>query len=421
MPGPQSMVFFGLLLAVFGALMWWQLRSRLLALRIIAACLAFVPAMVFGVAAVNKYFDYYQTWNAAIEDVTNQGVPAVSVAPAIASAAGHPRAGATPGAGLSRLTGRYINSGLARQLGLTLRLTVRGQLSKITRTVYVFLPPQYFWPGPYQQHPFPAIELLHGYPGQPQDWITVLGVNSTLNSLVGRRAARPAVLVMPDTNGGRGVSLQCLNQVRGPQDATFLGRDLPGYIAAALRVQQPGTGWGVAGYSEGGFCAANLGLQDSRVFSYAGVLSGYFQPSTNRLKNPARRISPFGGNAQLARLNTPFDFVQAMPAGHPVPQFWLGAGVNTPADVRNAQYFGQLVQLRQPAVTIRLVAGGHAMSTWRQLLPPMLSWMTRGLAQQTALYNSPAAEKRRAAIAGVARVRRLHQQRARHSSRPAKA
>ena len=67
----------------------------------------------------------------------------------------------------------------------------------------MFLPPQYFWPG-YQRYRFPAIELIHGFPGTPQDWITVLGVNSMLDTLVSQHLARPAVLVMPDANGGRG-------------------------------------------------------------------------------------------------------------------------------------------------------------------------------------------------------------------------
>lgn len=71
---PQSTVFLVLLVVVFGVLMWWLIVSRRMVLRIIAACLAFIPAMAFGVAAVNKYCAYYQTWGAAIADVTNQGV-----------------------------------------------------------------------------------------------------------------------------------------------------------------------------------------------------------------------------------------------------------------------------------------------------------------------------------------------------------
>jgi|ERR1022692_595839 enterochelin esterase-like enzyme len=370
---PQSTFFLVLLAVLFAALMWWLIVARRMLVRIVAACLAFIPAMTFGVAAVNRYYDYYQTWGAAFPDVTNQGPQAPPGATV-----------STAGNGSGLLAGHYVDIGLAQQQGYTLSLTVHGRLSNITRTVYVFLPPQYFWPG-YQNYRFPAIELIHGFPGVPQDWITVLGVNSMLDNLVSQHRARPAVLVMPDANGGLGISLQCLNQVNGPQHATFLAGDLPAYIASGLRVEPPGSGWGIAGYSEGGFCAANLGLQDGRIFSYAGVLSGYFRPSGNQLTNPSRQLSPFGGNRHLAVINTPLDLLRSMSVGRAIARFWLGAGLQNGADVRNAEHFGQLLQLRQPDVTIRLVpGGGHTMATWRQSLPPMLGWMTQGLAQVVA-------------------------------------
>ena len=109
---------------------------------------------------------------------------------------------------------------------------------------------------------------------------------------------------MPDANGGRGISLQCLNQHRGPQDDTYLAKDLPDYICHHLRVQPLGAGWGIAGYSEGGFCAANLGLQHGSIFNDAAVLSGYFRPDLNQLINPPRRVSAFASQKQ-DRANTP--------------------------------------------------------------------------------------------------------------------
>ena len=69
---PQSTVLFVLLILIFGALMWWTLATRQPALRLLAAGLAFLPAMMFGVAAVNKYYGYYQTWGAAVADLDSQ-------------------------------------------------------------------------------------------------------------------------------------------------------------------------------------------------------------------------------------------------------------------------------------------------------------------------------------------------------------
>jgi enterochelin esterase-like enzyme len=383
LPEPQSTLFFLLLMAFFGAMMWWLVIAKQVVFRVLAAFLAFLPAMLFGVAAVNKYYDYYQNWNSAIADITGQGTP---------PGTGH---AARPGAptNLSSFLGHAIDTQLAAQYGYTLHMWVHGRLSGLTRSVYVYLPPQYFAPA-FRSYRFPVIELIHGFPGEPQDWITVLNITTTLDTLIREGRAQPAVLVMPDANGGRGVSLQCLNQVNGPQDATFLAQDLPLHIARTLQVQPPGRAWGIAGYSEGGFCAANLSLQYSRTYGYAGVLSGYFKPIDNQLSHPSRKVQPFGGDARLKRLNTPAYLLRTLPAGTPIPHFWLGAGRADGGDVRQAEIFDQLLQLRQPAVTLDLVpSGGHTMFTWRMLAMPMLEWMTPKLASQAVQADARAVKK----------------------------
>jgi enterochelin esterase-like enzyme len=372
---PQSLVLFILLVFAFGGLMWWLVTAPKVAVQVTAASLSFVVAMAFGVLAVNRYFGYYSTWGAAIADFSNQS----------------PNSGPQMSAG-SLLVGHrslafdqhtvYLK--LALQQGYTLRLTVTGPLSHISRTVYVYLPPEYFQPA-YQHYRFPVIELIHGQPGEPQDWINVVGVEVTLNDLIQRGLAKPVVLVMPDANGGNRISLQCLNQVRGPQDLTYLAKDVPDFITHELRVQPPGVGWGVAGYSEGGFCAANMALRYRYRYGFAASMSGYFVPYRNKLVNPSRLVNPFGGNRLLRIQNTPIDEVRALAPGALLPQFWLGAGMDDKADVSNAEYFAQELQLHEANVPLDLTPhGGHTMSTWHAEVPPMLAWMTDGLAKAVA-------------------------------------
>jgi S-formylglutathione hydrolase FrmB len=196
---------------------------------------------------------------------------------------------------------------------------------------------------------------------------------------------------MPDVNGARGVSLQCLNQLHGPQDATYLAQDLPAALTRVLRVQPPGPAWGLAGYSEGGFCAADLGLRYGRSYGFAGVLSGYFRPFDNQVGNPPKLVSAYGRDQKLRREDTPEDLVTSLPAGAPVPEFWLGAGAGSQLDSTNARVFAQMLQVRQGAVTVHLVKGGqHTMFTWRALVPSMLSWMTPRLAHEAALASAQA-------------------------------
>jgi enterochelin esterase-like enzyme len=374
---PQSTGIFVLLMVIFAALIWWMLVMRQAVFRALAACLAFVLAMLFGVVAVNKYYGYYETWGAAVSDITGAGAAASSQLPGTRLVSG-PQAGARGSAG-----SRDVYLQLARQQGYTLRRLVTGARSHITRLVYIYLPPQYFQPA-YRRYKFPVIELIHGQPGAPQDWINVVGVTYTFDRLLAAKLARPAVLVMPDANGGERVSLQCLNQVGGPQDLTYLARDLPAKITRMLRVQPPGPAWGVAGYSEGGFCAANMALRFRRDYGFAGVMSGYFRPSANQLLHPLRQVSPFGGNQKRRGENTPLAELRQLPGGTVLPQFWLGAGARDRQDVAAAELFWPELELRQADVPLTLTPGdGHTMTTWRAEVPALLIWMTRGLARNS--------------------------------------
>ena len=369
---PQSTALFVLLITIFGVLMWRTLANRRTAFRILAACLAFVPAMVFGVLAVNKYYGYYQTWGAMVADLTQQGPSAASGVPHVELAADS-RSGT--------LDGSRSHLKAAQRQGYLIRLTVPGQRSGITRMVYVYLPPQYFQPA-YRAYRFPAIELIHGQPGVPQDWITVVGVTRAFDRLLAARLAQPAVLVMPDANGGDRISLQCLNQVGGPQDLTYLAVDLPAQIARMLRVSRPGRAWAVAGYSEGGFCAANMALRYPHRYGFAGVLSGYFTPLDNQLAGADRPVSPFAGDARLREQNTPLDELPNLSAATVIPGFWLAAGAADGQDVASAERFWQELRPRQPGAPLTLTPGsGHTMTTWRAQVPSMLTWMTPRLAR----------------------------------------
>ena len=366
---PQSAGLFVLLLGVFGVLLVWLARTREPVLRVLAACLAFIPAMLFGMAAVNKYYDYYQSWGAVAADFGGQNLSTMPSVP-----------GGITSQQLTAILGKVTSTRAAASYGETVRLMVTGARTRISRAVYVYLPPQYFQAA-YQRHRFPAAELVSGYPGGPLDWINVMGIIQAYQTLLRDGAAQPVALVMPDPNGAPQVSLQCLNVVHGPQDATYLAQDLPDYLSRTLRLAPPGPAWAIAGYSEGGYCAANLALLYPGRYGFAGVLSGYFQPLDDRVGNPSQQVDPFGKSLRLRLLNTPLRRVAALSFSVVIPQFWLGAGESDREDVTAARKFQRLLLTRQPNVTLDLVRGGaHTMSTWRALVPPLLIWLTGGLA-----------------------------------------
>jgi enterochelin esterase-like enzyme len=379
---PQGTLFFLLLMVAFGGLVVWLVLTKQVVFRVLAACLAFIPAMVFGIAAVNKYYDYYQTWGALFSDLSGQAqsIPHLSAASLKRDGSLQQQIGGT-------------NAGLDAQFGDLFSTTVTGPRSHITRQVYVYLPPQYFAKA-YANYRFPAIELLHGAPGQPATWVNVMNVIPIYLNLLAEHKASPAVLVMPDTDGGLQYSLQCLNDPHGLQDMTFVGKEVPNWAAANLRVQRPGLMWGVAGYSEGGFCAANIGLQ-VQGFGYVGVESGYFAPFASQVPTGGkaggkpRDVNVFAHNKRLLEINTPDEYIKTIPIGITVPQYFLAAGADDRSDVQNAEYFRQLLLLRVadvPPVDI-VSGGGHQAMVWRSALTPMLEWMTAGLSWQVQHFG----------------------------------
>jgi len=385
---PQGTAFFLLLIVVFGGLLIWVALARQMVFRVLAACLAFLPAMVFGIAAVNKYYDYYQTWGGMINDLTGQGagsIPKYAVA------------GTGTNKQFDKNIGRVTSRAEDAQVGYLFQTSVAGVRSHLTRDVYVYLPPQYFQKR-FRHYKFPVIELLHGSPGNPQAWVDVMAVIPTFLSLLATHPKDAAVLVMPDTDGGQRYELQCLNNPGGIQDMTFITRDVPEAIARIARVQPPGQAWGVAGYSEGGYCAANIALQDPKGYGAAGVLSGYFAPIRSQVpagNKPGGRplqVDVFRGHPGLQLINTPRAYVTRVPINDVLPAFWLAAGAQDKQDVIAAENFRLLLHTRVANVPFMMVPdGGHQGSVWRAALGPMLNWMTPQLALRAANIDAAAA------------------------------
>ena len=204
---------------------------------------------------------------------------------------------------------------------------VTGPRSHITRTVYVYLPPQYFQPG------VPGLPVP-GDRADPRPAGRAAGLDqrgrrdACLRPPAGRERAQPAVLVMPDANGGRRISLQCLNQAGGPQDLTYLAVDLPAQIARRCG------------------CLRRAGLGHRRLLR-GRVLRrqhGPALPAPLRVRRGAQRLlrarrqpagqpgppgQPVRRQHRLQEQNTPLDEIQKLPAGAIIPQFWLGAGAAT--------------------------------------------------------------------------------------------
>jgi enterochelin esterase-like enzyme len=361
--GPQSPLLFFVLLVIFGALLYTVARTKKIVWKAVAGTAAFAPPMIFGVATINRYYDYYTSWDDVWQDLSDS-YPGQKISISDFDSAGT----------LNDSLKQIAHQPHTARMGVLFSARLPGRSSGISRNALVYLPPQYFQAG-YARLRFPVLELLHGSPGQPTDYLRLMRITDVYRSLLGSGRAKPAVLLMPDSNGGRDIALQCLDTVRGPSDETYLAADVPADISGRLRVQPPGPGWGVAGYSEGGFCAANLAIRHPYQYGVAGVMSGYFEPLPyNRLP---RRVDPFAGKRSLRAANTPSLKIRTLSSSTKLPAFWVMTGSGSRRDLQGTQIFVNLLHRFQPDLNPVIVPGGrHDFQSWRKALPQLLSWMT---------------------------------------------
>jgi poly(3-hydroxybutyrate) depolymerase len=345
MLGPDSRLLTALLIAGSAALLVGVARLRLLPARILCGALAIMVAMTGGVAAVNFYYGYYTTWGEMWADF-HGGAGDIGVISAT-----------TPAAALS---GR---------LGWT---TLPGKLSGYSRRALVYLPPQYSQ-AQYARVRFPVVELLHGSPGSPLAWATVLQVSRVADTLLARHLIGPMVLVMPSINGTGSDYQDCVN---GPavRDDTYVTTDVRADVLARYRVSHDPYEWGIGGYSSGGYCAANLALRHPRSFGAAAVINGYFRAADGPAATALNHSLP------LETANSPLYLAERLqPAAGPVPAFWVAAGTHDTSDYRPAAAFTAALNRVEQVPFFKLNAGDTA-NAWAAALPAALSWLWQQLA-----------------------------------------
>ncbi len=256
------------------------------------------------------------------------------------------RAGASPpsGLGFTYATPGWVTS-------------FHGQHSGVTARVVVWLPPDYALPAN-AHRTYPVVQLLGGYPASVFGWMHGVDV---VGAYYQARAAGmpPAVLVATEINVEGGTDLECLDAPGHPQVETWITRDVPAFMLAHFRVARPG-GWGVMGFSMGGFCAPYLALTHPDVYKAAVAINGYFTASSPAL--------------QTAFLHQ-HSVVLAARSRPAVSILWT----TTHRDGSSPVTWGYGLQkaVAPPThVAVEIVNGtGHATKQWRPFVSTHLKWL----------------------------------------------
>ncbi|MCL6437341.1 MAG: hypothetical protein K6T51_01925 [Rubrobacteraceae bacterium] len=235
----------------------------------------------------------------------------------------------------------------------------------------IYLPPGY---GALQNHfeHYPVVYLLHGSPGRPEDWVNVGGIKDKMDTLISEGKVRPMIVVMPQGNPSQfSPSSEYVNGAEGDW-ATYITRDLVRQIDEHYRTVDGPGGRAIAGLSEGGFGAANLGLKHRGEYGVIGSFSGYFK----MFPNDARRL--FGHRARVeARRNSPMDYLNHLKGK--LPAFYLYAGRSDGVFLRQTGRFAHELERRHADLSFHVYSGGHSWALWRAHLSSFLIFASRHL------------------------------------------
>lgn len=345
---PDSTWLAVLLVLGSGGLIFVTARFRPIVVRILCGLLAVVLGMTAGMAVVNDVFGYYRSWSALQADLAGDYSP------------------------FTKLKANQLGSFPARH-GRVVNDHFAGAGSGIRRSGIVYLPPQYDDPA-YARVRFPVVELIHGTPGDARRWVVNLGIVATMDELISRHVIGPMVLVMPNANSGTNYQ-ECLDSPKGKDD-TYISTDVPTDLMSRFRVATDRSQWGIAGYSSGGYCAANLSLRHRADYGAAGILDGYFRPGDGDAAAVLRH------DPKACAANDPLAAAQALRPENPgpLPAFWVFAGTGYRLDIIGAREF--VAALRRVTTVPLIVDKGvsHNFYAWSSTIPRMMVWMWQQLA-----------------------------------------
>ena len=313
-----------------------------------------VPALVVaGAAAANTYYGYLPTLGSllgrwAVDQASPTQVQTRMRAPMHRSRRGDPSV--VP----------------AASAGMVQRVNIPATVSGFkARPALVYLPPVYFAvPRPR----LPVIELLHGSPGNPQDWTRAGSVDIAADRWARAHGGRAPIIVMPDVNGGFLGDTECVDGTRGRAE-TYLTVDVVRWAVASLGVSPTRDSWAVGGVSAGGYCALDLGLRHPELYGTVIDLSGMGRPT---FRGGLGRL--FAGTGERAAEHTP-DVLLRRPLVGPQPAIWFAVGGSDAGYTRSVVHTAELARRRGLVTRLKVVPGmGHTWRLWRGSFADALPW-----------------------------------------------
>ena len=353
LPYLLALLAFIVLLAIILGWPWLSHRSiGRIYLRLVSLCI--LQALVLGLifVVVNRAGEFYSSWSDLFG--TDHSGRASIVAAGPVDAASH---------SLLAVTGRTpIRLPQGRPGGALEQVRINGQLSGVSAAGSVYLPAAYFASGSRREYAVLTVISDATAGGNSPYSAQRLAQSAATEIAAGRMG--PLVIVMLPATVGR-VDQACLNlppklldraqEQPAIQGETFFAQDLPDAIESAFRVSAKPANWALLGDQTGGYCALQLALDNSSVYSVAVVPRGtYTHPPGLAAQLPGPFREQDNLLWQLANLPVP-----------PVTVLFAGPGSATGSGL--ARPFISLAQRPMRVSAVELDAGNWPLAhvlTW---------------------------------------------------------
>jgi S-formylglutathione hydrolase FrmB len=278
----------------------------------------------------------------------------------------------TPSSAIS--TARRVHGPVVRALspGSVEHRAIPGGPSHFhARDAEIYLPPV---AASHPRRRLPVLELLHGEPGGPTDWIRKGDLAAVANAFASSRHGQAPIVVMPDVNGSRHGDTECIRTPGGANVERYLADVVPAWIAAHLPAAADHREWSVAGNSEGGTCAAMLALRHSTTFESFGDFSGLQHLTLGKRDNRALTTRVlFGGSKRDYDVHDPPWLLAHRGSGLHLVAWYECGGKDRTVSHDQAD---MVADTRRAGIPLRavVVPGGHEWPVWTDALARLLTW-----------------------------------------------
>ncbi|MEO6533252.1 MAG: alpha/beta hydrolase-fold protein [Pseudolysinimonas sp.] len=285
-----AVAFAGVGVAVTGAaLSGWRAR--------IVATAAVVASLMAGAIGVNADFGQYTTVGSLSDHQVAPPLPASLLAlqaHAAPDRLGHAAASATPSSRPQNGSGSSVAHGVVGSV------VIPATVSHFAaRPAYIYLPPAALRAHPV---PLPVIVMLSGQPGSPGTVISSGNIAAIFDSFARSHGGVAPIVVVADQLSAPQNNPMCVDGALGASES-YLTVDVPNWIRSHLTVRTAAKDWAIAGFSQGGTCAIQLGSAHPGLFSDIIDVSGQLAPKNGGLHQTI--ALGFGGDANLYRASLP--------------------------------------------------------------------------------------------------------------------